>query len=326
MWMLTASHLKPKTVHGYESLLRSRILPAFGPIPIGEIRPLDIRTWLADLQRAGLSASRRRSAYHLLSAILRAAVEDGRLAATPCVGIKLPPLPQLDMAYLEPAELKRVLEAVDPRHRAFIEVLATGGLRFGEAAALRVGRCDLARSRISVAESLAEVGGTLHFGAPKTHQRRVVHLPQAVSQRLAHEVEGRSDDELVFQGPQGAPIRYGNFASRVWKPALREAGLPEMGLHALRHTSAALLIAQGAHPKAIQSHLGHRSITTTLDRYGHLFDDVHERLAERVDAAYNGILGVGAPETKGACCPPDSHPSVRPEGTTETPQRPRPAR
>ena len=69
------------------------------------------------------------------------------------------------------------------------------------------------------------------------------------------------------------------------------AGLPDMGLHALRHTCAALLIAQGAHPKAIQSHLGHRSITTTLDRYGHLFEDEHDRLAERIDAAYAKVLG-----------------------------------
>ena len=59
--------------------------------------------------------------------------------------------------------------------------------------------------------------------------------------------------------------------------------------HALRHTCAALLISQGAHPKAIQSHLGHRSITTTLDRYGHLFEDEHEKLAERIDAAYATI-------------------------------------
>lgn len=183
------------------------------------------------------------------------------------------------------------------RHRAFVEVLATGGIRFGEAAALRVGRCDLARSRITVAESLAEVGGSLHFGAPKTHQRRVVHLPRAVSDSLALEVEGRSDDELVFQAPQGGRIRYTNFVSRVWRPALRAARLPPMGLHALRHTCAAMLIGQGAHPKAIQSHLGHRSITTTLDRYGHLFDDVHERLAERVAAAYADILGLGAEDT-----------------------------
>lgn len=63
-----------------------------------------------------------------------------------------------------------------------------------------------------------------------------------------------------------------------------------MGVHALRHTCAALLIAQGAHPKAIQSHLGHRSITTTLDRYGHLFEDEHEKLAERIDAAYAEVV------------------------------------
>lgn len=89
MWMQTVSHLKPKTVLGYESLLRTRILPTFGPVPIGEIRPLDVRSWPADLQLAGLSASRRRSAYHLLSAILRTAVEDGRLAATPCVALSV---------------------------------------------------------------------------------------------------------------------------------------------------------------------------------------------------------------------------------------------
>lgn len=51
-----------------------------------------------------------------------------------------------------------------------------------------------------------------------------------------------------------------------------------------------MLIARGAHPKAIQSHLGHQSITTTLDRYGHLLEDVHERLAERVDDAYADIF------------------------------------
>jgi integrase len=63
-----------------------------------------------------------------------------------------------------------------------------------------------------------------------------------------------------------------------------------MGVHALRHTCAALLISQGAHAKAIQSHLGHRSITTTLDRYGHLFEDEHDKLAERIDAAYARLI------------------------------------
>jgi site-specific recombinase XerD len=58
-------------------------------------------------------------------------------------------------------------------------------------------------------------------------------------------------------------------------------------IHDLRHTYAALLIAQGAHPKAIQAHLGHSSIQVTLDLYGHLCPDEMDRLAERLDAAHD---------------------------------------
>jgi integrase len=116
-------------------------------------------------------------------------------------------------------------------------------------------------------------------------------LPRFLRDRVAEHLAGTDDDAtLVFQAPGAGPLRYSNFARRVWKPALAKVGLPDMGLHGLRHTCAALLIAQGAHPKAIQSHLGHRSITTTLDRYGHLFEDEREKLAERIDAAYAELV------------------------------------
>ena len=66
------------------------------------------------------------------------------------------------------------------------------------------------------------------------------------------------------------------------------AGVPEgLGIHDLRHTCAALLIAQGASPKAIQARLGHSSIQPTIDRYGHLFP---EDLAVRPDAARESTL------------------------------------
>jgi integrase len=57
--------------------------------------------------------------------------------------------------------------------------------------------------------------------------------------------------------------------------------------HDLRHTCASLLVAAGAHPKLIQARLGHSSITTTLDRYGHLFPSVEEALADALDATFN---------------------------------------
>src|SRR6266496_1559577 len=58
----------------------------------------------------------------------------------------------------------------------------------------------------------------------------------------------------------------------------------------MRHTCAALLIAQGAHPKAIQVHLGHSSIQVTMDRYGHLFPDEWDRLAASLDETHRSAL------------------------------------
>jgi integrase len=60
--------------------------------------------------------------------------------------------------------------------------------------------------------------------------------------------------------------------------------MPRDRIHDLRHTAAALAIAAGAHPKAIQERLGHASITTTLDSYGHLFPAIDETLVDRLDA------------------------------------------
>ena len=74
---------------------------------------------------------------------------------------------------------------------------------------------------------------------------------------------------------EGAELR--NLYDRHFKPAVRRAGLPdETRFHDLRHTCAALLIALGAHPKAILERLGHSSITVTLDRYGHPFPSLDE--------------------------------------------------
>jgi integrase len=213
------------------------------------------------------------------------------------------------MHYLNPEQLRGLLDAIDPRYKMFIAVLGIGGLRFGEATALRVGRCDLLRSRLMVVESLADVNGHFHFGDPKTHQKRAVTIPKFLRDELgAHIAGAESPSDLVFTAPEGGPIRYSGFYKRFWKPALEKADLPHMGLHALRHTCAALLIAEGAHPKAIQLHLGHQSITTTLDTYGHLFESEHEKLAERIDTAYAGVLG-------------SSQPLQRPDEVTRTVQR-----
>ena len=137
---------------------------------------------------------------------------------------------------------------------------------------------------------MAEVGGHLHLGPPKTYQTRTLVLPlflrDELAAHLATKVEN-NPDALIFTAPKGGPLRLSNFRRRVWRPAIEMSGLvPGLRIHNLRHTCAALLISQGAPPKAVQPQLGHSSITTTFDRYGHLFSADLEALADGLDATY----------------------------------------
>jgi len=292
-WWGATSHLKPYTRDGYESLLRVHVLPRFAKVSLGRIQPVDVREWIADLDRSGLSPSRIRQAYFLLGQILRAAVESVYLTKSPCVGVRLPPMQIREMRFLSTEEVEAVAGAIAEPYGALVYTLAYGGLRWGEAAALRRGRCELLRSRLHVAEALSETSEGLVFGPTKTYQRRTVIVPaflrDLVAQHLAVEVEP-GEDTLVFTSPGGNPWRRGNFNRRVWRPALEAAYMEHLRVHDLRHTCAALLIAEGAHPKVVQAHLGHSSIQVTMDRYGHLFPSEAEDLAERLDTTRTRTL------------------------------------
>lgn len=88
--------------------------------------------------------------------------------------------------------------------------------------------------------------------------------------------------DLIFPTEDGTPENAANLLYRRFFPALRRAGLPRMRFHNLRHSYASLLIAQGEHPKYIQSQLGHSSINVTMDIYGHLMQTVNQKTASRL--------------------------------------------
>jgi integrase len=71
----------------------------------------------------------------------------------------------------------------------------------------------------------------------------------------------------------------------IWKPALKDLGLPDVGIHVLRHSAAAALIRGGASPAAVQRILGHRSAAFTLTVYGHIFETDLDAVAENLDRA-----------------------------------------
>jgi integrase len=106
---------------------------------------------------------------------------------------------------------------------------------------------------------------------------RSISLPAQAVDAIAAALLGNTST-LVFVTEEGTPLRRHNFFARVWKPATEATGLAGFRFHDLRHTHVALLIAAGVPMKAIQDRHGHESITTTIDRYGHLLPSVDEQL------------------------------------------------
>ena len=290
-WLTTKLRLKPYTRRGYESVLRTHILPEFGDIQIGKIDPILVQDWVAAMESKGMSSAMMRQSYQCFSAIMKAAVESGYLGRTPCVGVRIPKIPVREKLFLDEWQVANLAEAIRDPYDVFVYVLAYGGLRWGEAVALQRRHCDLVRSRLLVHESLAEINGTIHRGPTKTYEKRQVVLPTFVRELLEKHLEDnveRGADASVFTAPEGGPLRYSNFRKRSWNPAIKETvELPaNLTPHHLRHTCASLLIKTGAHPKAVQGHLGHSSITVTMDVYGHLYPDEMDALAERLDLAH----------------------------------------
>jgi integrase len=283
-WMAGRVHLKPKTIASYESLLRTRILPTWETVPLANITNGDVVAWVAKLQADDLSASRTRQAYQILSAMLDAAVRDRRLPSNPAAGVDLPRIPRKERRYLDHAQVEALADECGP-YRPLVLTLAYCGLRWGEAAALRLRRVDLMRGRLEIVEAVTEVNGRLVFGTPKSHQARSVPMPAFVRDELTVHVAGREPDAFVFCAPGGGVLRVSNFRRRWFDAATRATGLDGFVPHELRHTAASLAIASGASVKGVQSMLGHASATLTLDRYGHLFGDELDAVAERIDAA-----------------------------------------
>jgi integrase len=188
---------------------------------------------------------------------------------------------QLHMAARVPNEPLSV-----PGHNGTLNRSGFSGDQFGELATLQPRDLDLGRRRVTITRSLAEVRGVITETEPKTSaSKRSITLPQAVADDLGahldHHATGRTD--RVFTAPQGGPLRRRSFRNWFWLPAVAASVGQPVRFHDLRHTHAALLIAANTHPKLLQSQLGHTSIKTTSDIYGHLYEPLDEVAADRLE-------------------------------------------
>jgi integrase len=178
-------------------------------------------------------------------------------------------------------------------------VAAMTGIRRGELLGLAWQAVDLETGRLAITRTLIEGKGAPRFSEPKTKRgRRSVALDAETIDALREHREHQLDErlawgpayqvhELVFCREDGTAIWPRTF-SRSFDHHVRDAGLPKIRLHDLRHTHATLALEAGVHPKVVQERLGHATIAITLDTYSHAIPALQEDAAAKIAALLSG--------------------------------------
>jgi integrase len=299
---LAASDRKASTKELYANLARNHLEPEpFGALRLDRLKPFDVERLILSMRvetkpgrptedepdpkpvRA-LSDSTIRQVYTILRAALDGAVRDGLLARNPAAAVRRPGIERGEASYLPSDDVSKLLRAASgSRYYPVLALIATTGLRRGEALGLSWDKVDLDAGLLKVTATLNRVDGRLVCSEPKTQRaRRTMPLtPTMVALLRKHKATQAAErlraanqwdgNGLVFTSELGSPVDPRNILRTV-EVAARKAGVEGVGVHTLRHSAAVAWLESGTHIKAVADLLGHSSIAITGDTYGHTSD------------------------------------------------------
>ena len=267
--------------------------PLIGHVRADQIGADQVRKAVNDLAER-YSAKSLANQRGLLAAVLDRAVEQGHLTKNPSKRLRLPragETERVEMRILTPDEFEQIINRVPESYRGFVQFLAGTGCRWGEAVALRVEDWQTPNVRIRRALKWSP-DNQRQIGPTKTKRsNRTVAVGATLAGVLDAACEGKERGDLIFTAPRGGAILHRTFWSRVWLPAVE--GLdPRPRIHDLRHTHASWLLGAGVPIHVVQLRLGHESIKTTVDTYGHLMPDAQAAAAAAAELAL-GKLALG---------------------------------
>jgi integrase len=300
----------------YRSSLKWQIEPhRLGRLRLLQVTDTQVNAWIDALieqphQRHAdrtLDPYSIRNAFALLRMAFNMAIPK-LISINPCKGVKLPKPDDEEIRPLDPEQVDIFLTYLDTliydkatdikrphRNAALYHVAIRCGLREGELIGLRWSDIDLKRRELHVAGQIQK--GTRRKTKSGDRGRRTIplsydlvnvlewHKKNQIEERAIGGV-GWNAADLVFCSDVGTPINPSNLISQLDR-FLRQAALPRLRFHHLRHTYAALNIAAGMDLYTLSRRMGHSSITVTGDKYGHLYQgqtqdaDALDRLLKR---------------------------------------------
>ena len=290
--------VRPSTYERNQTLVRLHIAPALGRLKLKGLTPAHVRWFYREKLDLGLSSGTVHKMHVVLHKALGQAVRDGLIPRNVTEAVKVPQVRRKEITPLTAEETKRLIEtARGDRFEALYMLAVTTGMRQGELLALKWDDVDLKRGVLRVRRTLTRIKGAFSLGEPKTPKsRRSVKLTaiaaEALRAHLSRQLEEidrtgslYKDERLVFATEAGTPVNPTNLRKRSFAKLLRQAKLPEIRFHDLRHTCATLLLGRNVNPKIVSEMLGHSSISITLDTYSHVLPDMQDSAARALEDA-----------------------------------------
>jgi len=275
---------KPSTLRGYKDIINNHLIPVMGDYQLTEITTDKLQRYVA-MRLKKVKPKTVINEIVPLKEMFKHAVRWGYLKINPAEYVERPKSHRKEIDILTLNELREFLQ-VDTYYRvAFLTDIMTG-LRSGELWGLQWNDINWTLRQIFVSRGLWKG----QFQTPKTkHSVRKIDLTYPLVDELKYwqTVCPKNEYNLVFPSPQGKMSIHDNVVKRYFNPALKSARLRRVSFHSMRHTNASLRIEAGQNIKYIQNQLGHASIQTTLDRYGHLIREVNTEQVRR----FENVLG-----------------------------------
>ena len=298
--------IRETTWVSYE-MAANRITRQIGAVPLQALTPLQVESLYATLLATGGAGGRPlapktvRSCHIVLRRALADAERLGLVSRNPAAAARAVAAPRAEQRTWSSEELQLFFEALagERLSMAFV-LLATTGMRRGEVLGLRWEDVDFTGRALSIVQTLTTVRGDKHIGPPKTgkSRRRVsidsvtldalkAHRKRQRVERIAAADVWSNEGHLVFTDELGEPV-HPNRLSQSFDRLVRDARLPRIRLHDLRHSYATLALKAGVHPKIVSERLGHSTIAITLDLYSHVAQGLDADAAELTAARIYG--------------------------------------
>ncbi|MEN6326044.1 MAG: tyrosine-type recombinase/integrase [Syntrophomonas sp.] len=297
-------NLAPKTLHSYTAEITNHIVPHLGSIPLEKLSPLHLQSFYTQLLKSGRKdgeggLSARTILYHhrIIREALKHAYQWQLVTRNVADAVQPPRFKKNEMYVMSREDVLKFLNAII-KHRdyAIIYTAIYTGMRQGELLGLMWHNVDQNRRILYVKQQLQYIAGKGYiYKDPKTPKSKrqiplstgLITLLKEVRKEQAQDKllagYGYEDNDLVFCLENGKPLDPTNLTKRFKALAIKN-GHPDMRFHDLRHTCATLLINAGVDAKKVQNILGHESITTTLDVYGHVLPNMQRDAIDQLSA------------------------------------------